>query len=119
MANPNIVEVTSIYGDTEVINATTANANVVQNAVSSGEVYKINSLFASNINPTDVMGISVDLIRNSNAFSIARNVAVPYNSTMVVISKESAIYLREGDALQINASSDANVQVICSYEVIS
>jgi hypothetical protein len=119
MANPNIVNVTSIYGETEAINATTANANVVQNGASSGAVYKINSLYASNLNDSVNMDVNVDLIRLSNNFAVARNVPIPYNSTIVVISKDSSMYLREGDALQISASSNSNVQVVCSYEVIS
>lgn len=119
MANPNIVNVTTIYGETEAINATTANANVVQNGASSGAVYKINSLYASNLNGSTTMDFNVDLIRLANTFAVARNVPIPSKSTVVVISKDSSMYLREGDALQVSASSNSNVQVVCSYEVIA
>lgn len=119
MANPNIVNVTAIYGETVGMNATTANANVVQNGGSSGAVYKINSLYASNLNDAVNMDLNVDLIRQANSFAMMRNVPIPYNSTIVVVSKDSSLYLREGDALQISTSSNSNVQVVCSYEVIS
>lgn len=119
MANPNIVNVTAIYGETVGIDATTANANVVQNGGSSGAVYKINSLYASNIDTLTDRDISVDLIRQSNSFAIARNVTVPVTSTLVLLSKDSSIYLREGDALSCSASANSVLQLVCSYEVIS
>jgi hypothetical protein len=119
MANPNIVNVTTIYGETAVLEATTANANVVQNSSGSNQIYKINSLFASNLNGSSTMDINIDLIRSSNNFALVRNVTIPYNSTIIPISKDSSIYLKEGDALQVSASSNSNVQVICSYEVIA
>jgi hypothetical protein len=118
MANPNIVNVTSIYGETAVLTATTANANVVQNSSASGKVYKINSLFVSNLS-TEIIDINIDLIRLANNFAIIRNVSVPSASTIVPITKDSSIYLVEGDALQASSSANSNVHVICSYEVIS
>jgi len=119
MANPNIVNVTSLYGNTAVLAATTANANVVQNSGGSNQVYKINSLFASNLNPASDMNLTVDLVRSGVNYSIARNVTIPFSATLVVIAKDSSLYLVEGDALSCTASSNANVQVICSYEVIA
>jgi hypothetical protein len=119
MANPNIVNVTTIYGETEAINATTANANVVQNGASSGAVYKINSLYASNLDTVSDRDVSVDLIRNGNSFALARNVTVPVTSTLVLVSKDSSLYLREGDALSCSASANSVLQLVCSYEVIA
>jgi hypothetical protein len=37
----------------------------------------------------------------------------------MAITKDSAIYLEEGDALRATASVDGDLQVICSYEIIS
>jgi hypothetical protein len=119
MANPNIVNVTTIYGETAAINVTTANSNIIQNSSSSNSVYKINSLFASNLNDTVNMDINVDIIKLANNFALARNVSIPYNSTIVVISKDSTIYLQEGEAIRVSTSSNSNVQAVCSYEVIS
>lgn len=119
MANPNIVNVTSIYGETAVLAATTSNANVVQNAADSGSIYKINALFASNLNDASDMDVNVDLVRSGTNYSIARNITVPFNATVVVIAKDSTLYLKEGDALSCAASSNANVQIVCSYEVIA
>lgn len=119
MANPNIVNVTSIYGETAVLAATTSNANVVQNAADSGYIYKINSIYASNIDTITDRSISVDIIINSNSFSIARNVTVPITSTLVLLSKDSTLYLKEGDAISCSASANSTIHLVCSYEVIA
>jgi pyruvate/2-oxoacid:ferredoxin oxidoreductase beta subunit len=119
MANPNIVNVTTIYGETAVLAATTANANVVQNAAASNQIYKINSLFASNLNDASDMDVTVDIVRSGTNYSLARNITVPFNATVVVIAKDSTLYLQEGDALSCAASSNSNVQIVCSYEVIA
>ena len=47
MANPNIVNVSTIYGKTAVANVSTSVAAIVNNAPSSGSIYKINSLVVS------------------------------------------------------------------------
>ena len=50
MAQPNIVNVSTIYGNTAVANVTNVYSNLVVNSASSGKAYKINSLYVSNAN---------------------------------------------------------------------
>ena len=123
MANPNIVSVASIYGktvyDTDV--ATTA-ASLVSNAASSGKIFKINSLIIANIDGTNSADITVTL-RNaagSSTYStLASTIAVPNDATLVVISKDTAIYLEEDMSLYVLASAAGDLSATCSYEEIS
>ena len=119
MAAPNIVGVSTITGKTDVQSVTTSATAITTNSSSSGQVYKINSLVISNIDGTNSADATVDLYRSSTAYHIAKTVAVPADSTLVVISKDSAIYLEEGDALRCTASANSDLQAICSYEIIS
>jgi hypothetical protein len=119
MAAPNIVNVTTITGKTDVLNVTTTATAVTTNSASSGEVYKINSVLISNIDGTDDADISLDLFRGSNAYNIVSTVTVPADSTLVALSKDSSIYLEEGDAIRAIASANSDLQVLCSYEIIS
>ena len=48
MANPNIVAVTSILGETDVGALTNTSAVLVANSATSGKVYKINTIIVSN-----------------------------------------------------------------------
>ena len=122
MANPNIVSVASIYGKTvydQDIAATAA--SLVSNAASSGKILKINSLIIANIDGTNSADITVTL-RNTSAtiFStLASTVAVPADATLIVISKDTSIYLEENMALYVQSSAAGDLSATCSYEEIS
>ena len=123
MANPNIVSVASIYGktvyDTDI--AATA-APLVVNAASSGKIYKINSLIIGNIDGTNSADITVTL-RNAAGgttySTIASTVGVPADATLIVISKDTSIYLEEDMSLYVLASVAGDLSATCSYEEIS
>ena len=71
------------------------------------------------IDGTNDADITLDLFRSSTAYKIISTVTVPADATLMAITKDSAIYLEEGDALRATASVDGDLQVICSYEIIS
>ena len=119
MANPNIVNVTEIYGNTSVALMTTTQANIVANAANSGKIYKINSLYVANIQGTNATDVNVNFMNASNAaFSIASTVSVAADSTLVVITKDSAIYLTEGTYIQANANVVSSLHITCSWDEI-
>jgi hypothetical protein len=60
MANPNIVSVTSILGNTTFLTPSDTAANVLlSNAASSGDVLKINQIVAANVNGTSAVDTTV------------------------------------------------------------
>ena len=117
MAAPNIVNVTTITGKTSVLAVTTSATAIVTNSGSSGQVYKINALYVSNIDGTNNADLNVDLYRSSTAYHIAKTVNVPADATLDVISK--SIYLEEGDSLRLTASANSDLEAVCSYEIIA
>jgi hypothetical protein len=119
MANPNIVSVTNILGKTAVQSVGTSATAIVTNTAASGKILKINSLTVANVDGTNAADITVDLFRSSTSYKIANTIAVPADSTLVVISKDTAIYLEEGDSLRCLASATGDLQAVCSYEEIS
>lgn len=119
MANPNIVGVTNILGVTDVQSVGTSATAITTNAAASGKVYKINSLIVSNIDGVNAADITVDVYRSSTSYYLAKAITVPAAASLVVISKETAVYLNEGDALRCLASADGDLQAVCSYEIIS
>jgi len=118
MANPNIVNVTSMLGETIGATATTSFADLVANAAASGTVYKISSLIATNTDIAVDRDVSVDFVRNGTSYALASSITVPTSTTLVAISKDHGIYLQEGDKIQVKADS-SNIHFVCSYEVIS
>jgi uncharacterized protein YajQ (UPF0234 family) len=119
MAAPNIVNVADILGKTSVLDVTTTITAIVENSAASGEVYKINSLIVSNIDGTNACDVTVDLFRSSTSYKLASTITIPADATLVVISKETSIYLEEGDSLRVQASANSDLQAVSSYEVIS
>lgn len=124
MANPNIVNVTSIYGKTAVVNLTTTGATaVVSNAASSGKVFKINSLVVANVDGTNAADITINFYSQDDiggtATQIVSTVSVPADSSLVVIDKNTSIYLEEDKSIGATAGSASDLKVLVSYEEIS
>ena len=124
MAAPNIVSVTTITGKTAVVDLTSTSATaVVSNAASSGKVFKINSLIVSNVDGSSAADITVSLFSEDNiggtATEIVSTVSVPADASLVVIDKNTSIYLEEDRSIGATASSASDLKVVCSYEEIS
>jgi hypothetical protein len=124
MANPNIVNVTDIRGKTSVVDLSTTNATlVVENPASSNKVFKINSLYVSNVDGSAAAEITVSLYSEDNiggtATQLVSTVVVPADATLIVISKDTAIYLEEDKSIGATASAASDLKVVCSYEEIS
>ena len=123
MANPNIVNVSNIYGRTTFEDDIATSASVlVNNPASSGQVLKINSVIIANIDGTNAADITAT-IRNtagSTTYStLANTISVPADATLVVISKDTSIYLLEDRAIYVAASAAGDLSATCSYDQIS
>jgi hypothetical protein len=124
MANPNIVAVTDIRGRTVVANLTTTNSTlVVENVAASGKVFKINSLIVSNVDGSTAADITINLFSEDNiggtGTQIVSTVTVPADASLVVITKDTAIYLEEDRSIGATASAASDLKVVCSFEEIS
>jgi len=117
MAAPNIVNVATITGKTAVQAVGTSATAIVTNSSGSNKVFKVNALYISNVDGTNVANITVDLFRSSTAYPLVSTVSVPSDATLDLMSK--AIYLEEGDALRCTASAASDLVAVCSYEEIS
>jgi hypothetical protein len=124
MAAPNIVNVTTITGKANVVNLTTTSATaVVSNAASSGKVFKINSLVVSNVDGTNAADITISYYSEDDiggtATEIVSTVSVPADASLVVIDKNTSIYLEEDRSIGATAGAADDLKVVVSYEEIS
>lgn len=119
MAAPNIVNATTITSKTDVQAVGTSATAITTNAAASGKVYKINSILVANVDGTNAADITVDLYRDSVAYHLASTINVPADSTVVVISRDTAVYLEEGDAIRCTASAAGDLEAVCSYDIIT
>ena len=126
MAAPNIVNVTSIIGMTTAVsigNTNTMNV-LISNSSDSSIVLKINTILAAN--DDDGLGnveVTVKVFNQAagagTSFSLANSIVVPYQSSIVLLGKDSPIYLTENMSISAAASAANDVDIICSYEEIS
>ena len=122
MAAPNLVNVTSITGKIDGHALTTdaidnSNSSVITCA--ADKLIKINSIIVANVDGTNSVDIDVAVNLASDArFYLAKTVAVPADSTLVVIGKDSPIYLEESDELEARASAASDAELVVSYEIL-
>ena len=124
MAAPNIVNVTTITGKSNVVSLTDTNATaVVSNAASSGKVFKINSLVVSNVDGTNAADITISYYSEDDiggtATEIVSTISVPADASLVVIDKNTSIYLEEDRSIGATAGTASDLKVLVSYEEIS
>jgi hypothetical protein len=124
MAAPNIVNVTTITGKSNVVSLTDTNATaVVSNAASSGKVFKINSLVVSNVDGTNAADITISYYSEDDiggtATEIVSTISVPADASLVVIDKNTSIYLEEDRSIGATAGTANDLKVLVSFEEIS
>jgi len=124
VANPNIINVTTILGKSAVVSLTTTAATaVLSNAAASGKVFKINSLVVSNVDGTNAADITVSYYSEDDiggtATQIVSTISVPADATLVVIDKNTSLYLEEDRSIGATAGSANDLKVVVSYEDIS
>ena len=128
MANPNIVNVSSIVGG----NAAWALTNTITTTlmtVAADVIVKINSLIVTNIHGTNAATVSIDVNGMGSGTTgvtvtgplatcrLANLMNVPQGDSLVLIDKP--IYLMEADVLRGGASAASVLELFASYEVIN
>ena len=116
MANPNIVNVTSILGKTDTFALTTTLTALVTCA--TDKVYKINSIMAANIDGTNAQNVTIKVNDTSNDRAIASTISVPADATLVVSDKNSSFYMEQGYVLKGQASANGDLECVVSYEIL-
>ena len=118
MAAPNLINTSSIYGKTLGNGLTTSQTS--QLTCATNKVLKINSIIVANKDGTNAADATV-LFYDSNrgvGYYLASTISVPADSTLVVLSKDTSIYLEESDRIDAFASATSDLDIIISYEEI-
>ena len=124
MAAPNLLNPSTITGKTAVVDLTSTSAtSILSNASGSGKVFKINTLYVANVDGTTSASITVTLYAEAGlggaGTEICSTVSVPADATVVVIDKDSFVYLEEDKSIGATASAANDLKVVCSYEEIA
>lgn len=123
MANPNIVNLAAMYGNSASVSLTTTNATqLASNAASSGKVYKVNSIVIANTSAS-AANITVNVYSQATlggtAFPIASTIAVPANASLIVTDKTTSFYLLENQSIGATAGTASALVVTASWEELN
>ena len=127
MANPNIVSVSSIYGES-IGEALTTTVTTDIMTVAANKLVKINFNSVTNTHATTAVDVTVKIVKtgftsagigagedNAGTFALASTVNLPADDVLVVLDRP--IYLMEADVLEGGASV-ATADIFISYEVL-
>jgi hypothetical protein len=124
MANPNIVNVTTLTGNTTYLTPGNTTANtLLSNAASSGLVYKINQIVCANVNGTSAVNATVAI--NSAAagagtnYPIISTISVPASASVIAVDKTTAVYLMENSSIVVTSGTSSGITYTISYESIA
>ena len=128
MANPNIVSVVTIKGESVGFNMA-ANVTTTLLTVSNDVVLKVNRIQCANVDGTNAANLDLLVTKanftsagvtnfdTSGSFYLAKTITVPADATLVVL--DTPIYLMEGDVLKGGTAATGDLDLIVSYEVIN
>ena len=126
MAQPNIVNVASIYGQS--VGATLTDSFVAFITVTAEYVVKVNYIHIANIDGVDDATCDVKLVKPdqdpigitdyniADTIYLAKTVNVPANDVLVLVDKP--FYMMAGDALSGLESANGDLDILISFEAI-
>ena len=126
MAQPNIVNVASIYGQS--VGASLTTSYIAHITVSAEYVVKVNSIVVANVDGTNAATVTVKLVKGnatpigitnydiSGVHYLASTVNVPADDILVIT--DTPFYMMETDVLSGIASASGDLNILISFEAI-
>jgi hypothetical protein len=123
MANPNIVNVTTIYGNTSyLIPSSTSATTWTALTPASGTVNKIDNIVATNVTAsvaTVTVAINSAAAGAGTNYRLVYQIPVPVNASIVVADKSTAFYLGEAQSIVVTVGTASAIELTASYEAIT
>lgn len=123
MASPNIVNVSSIYGNTSyLIPSTTSATTWTALTPATGTINKIDNIVASNVTAsvaTVTVAINSAAAGAGTNYRLVYQVSVPVNASIVVVDKSTAFYLGEAQSIVVTVGTASAIELTASYEAIT
>jgi len=121
----NIVGPTNITPKTTMLRGVTGATGtvVVNNAAASGKAIQIVSLYAANVDGVAAVDVTVKMHDQDdgagNGTAIASTVSVPADATVIIVDKNSQLWLEEDRSIVVTPSASNDIEIVCSYLELS
>lgn len=119
MANPNIVNISNLKGLNAGLALTTSNQDLITNASNSGKILRVHSIVVANKDGVNAAAVTCELGIAGTFYKIAHTVTVPPDATLILIGRDSPLYVMENGSIRALANVNSDLDMICSYDEIS
>ncbi len=123
MANPNVLNISSLYASTTYLIPTGTSATTWTSLTpASGSVTKVDSIAATNVTSTTAtitLSINSATGGGGTAYRLAYQISVPGNTTLMIVDKSNPIYVGEGQSIVATSGTSNSIELVASIEVLT
>lgn len=123
MANPNVLNATSIYASTTYLIPTGISATTWTSLTpAANSITKVCSIAATNVtNNTSNITMSINSATGGGgtAYRIAYQISVPGNTSLVLVDKSNPIYVGENQSIVATSGISNSIELVASIEVLT
>jgi hypothetical protein len=123
MANPNMINVSSILGvTTYLVPTTTTETTWTALTPAANTVNKIDTMTATNVTATAAtitVSINSAISGGGTAYRLAFQTSVPANSSLIVVDKSTMLYVGEAQSIVVTSGTTNAIEMVATYEAIS
>ena len=123
MANPNIINVSSIYGSTVyLVPATTSATTWTALTPATNTVNRVESITATNVTSSAVtvtVSLNSAISGGGTAYRIAYQISIPPYAALIVTDKTTAFYVGETQSVVTTVGTASAVEFVATYDAIT
>ena len=123
MANPNMINVSSILGATTyLVPSTTAATTWTALTPAAGTVNKVDTIMATNVTAIAAaitVSINSAISGGGTAYRLTYQTSVPGNSSLIVVDKSTMLYVGEAQSIVVTSGTTNSIEMVATYEAIS
>lgn len=121
MANPNLNSATAVYAaNTFVALTSTSETALISNASTSNKVYLVDSIVVSNVDGASAADCSISVYDSATNSGSGRRlvstVSVPADASLVPVTKELGMTLKENQSVYVTASAASDLEVVAYWK---
>jgi hypothetical protein len=116
MSNPNIKTAATIQGLNASVLVGTTYAAAISNATTSNALNKISFVNICNITAATSCAVTLALSNGTTYYHLLAGQAV--TASIQPVTRQSPVYLKEGDSICIYAATSGHLQAVFNYEQV-
>jgi hypothetical protein len=123
MAAPNLAAPTTITGKTVYVTlANTNETDLLVNAANSNRALRVTMITLANIDGSSNVDATVRIYTAASGgtgHALASTITIPADATVVLLGRDSSVWLEEDRRLTVTASAGGDLAAVCSYEEVA